>query len=105
MTVLQAAKKYYQTNSQDLNSFLETTTFLDPSTQYPVSVVIKFESEKIIGEVSVWGFGNDSYLEYEYVNLMKPLTDPIYGMTIVNENTLPKELTTLFAILRKLVSQ
>lgn len=102
MTLLDKVRKYYQTNSSNLNSFLETTTFLDTTSKYPNSVVIKFGINKILGEVSVWQQANESYLEFEYVNLSKLDQEPVSIFKKIDGDSVVNELTVQFDALRKL---
>ncbi|MBL7896731.1 MAG: hypothetical protein JNK50_15645 [Bacteroidia bacterium] len=102
MTILDKAKNYYRTNSPDLDSFLETTSFMDTSTKYPNSVVIKFGVNKLIGEVSVWQNDYESYIESESLDLTNPDKEMVCSYKAVNSDTVVDELTKQFDALRKL---
>jgi hypothetical protein len=105
MTILDKVKEYYKTHSSDLNSFLEKTSFLDTDTKYPNSVVIKFEINKILGEVSVWQHSNESYFEFEYINLMELDKEPVCINKNIDGDSVTEELKRQFDSLRKLKSK
>lgn len=105
MTILDQVKKYYQTNSSDLETFLETPSFLDINAKYPKSVVIKFGTTKLIGEISVWQHDHASYLEFEYADLTKPDNEPVSIVKNINTDSICDELKKQFELLRKLSSK
>jgi hypothetical protein len=105
MTILDIVRKYYKTHSSDLNSFLEETSFFDTNTKYPNSVVIKFGINKILGEVSVWQHSNESYIEFEYVNLIGLDKGPVCISKNIDGDSVIDELTKQFDDLRKLKSK
>lgn len=100
MTILDQVKKYYQANSSDLDSFLETTSFLEVNPKYPKSVVIKFGTTKLIGEISVWQHDHDSYFECEYVDLTKPDNEPVSIVKNISTDTISDELKKQFDALK-----
>jgi hypothetical protein len=102
MTILEQAKQYYFAQSQYLDSFLETTEFLDTNSKYSNSVVIKFGANKLIGEISVWKQDKDGYIEFDYADLTKLENDPVNGVKKINSDTIIEELTKQFDTLRKL---
>ncbi len=93
--------RHYQTNSADLDSFLETTSFLDVNPNYPKSVVIKFGATKLIGEISVWQHDTDSYLEFEYADLTKSDSEPVSIVKNINADNIVDELKKQFDALRE----
>jgi predicted AlkP superfamily phosphohydrolase/phosphomutase len=101
ITILDKVKRYYKTQSSDLNSFLEKTSFLETNAKYPNSVVIKFGINKILGEVSIWQHSNESYIEFEYVNLMKLDEEPVCLVKTVDSESVIDELTKQFDDLRR----
>lgn len=104
MTILTKVKKYYQTNSADLNSFLETTTFVDTNLKYPNSVLIKFGANKLVGEVSVWLNDNENYIEYELLDLTNPDKEMVCTYKAINSENVIDELTKQFDHLRKIAA-
>lgn len=105
MTILDKVKEYYHANSLDLNSFLGATSFMDVNSKYPNSVVIKFGTTKLIGEVSVWQNGTETYIEFEYANLTKADNEPVIAVKNITEETIIDVLTMHFEALRKLDSK
>jgi hypothetical protein len=104
MTILEKVKQYYHSNSTDLNSFLEETFFLETTPEYPNSVVIKFGLHKLFGEVSVWQHADESYMEFEYVDLGKDNQEPVCISRTIDAETVNDELAKQFDVLRQLVN-
>jgi len=102
MTILDKVKKFYETNSKELASFLETITLFETNSNYPNSVVIKFGKDQIVGEISVWNLENETYMECEYANLKNLDNEPVVFVKTINAETVIGILTNEFKELQKI---
>ena len=104
MTIIDIVRRFYNSNSSELNSHLEESSFLDINSKYPNCVVIKFGKDKLIGEVSVWQNSNtESYYECEYSDLTKMNSEPFYLYKQITSETVVDELTEQFNSLYKIL--
>ena len=102
MEILKKVKNYYDSNSEELQTLLENISFINTNSKYPNSVVIKFSENKIVGEISVWEFEEQKYVEVEYANLSKTENEPICYIKTINSETIIETLKNIFEELRKL---
>ena len=76
-------------------------SFINTNSKYPNSVVIRFGENKIIGEISVWQFEEQKYLEVEYANLLKPEKELILYTKQIESEIIIETLKNIFEELRK----
>jgi hypothetical protein len=101
MDILKKVKCYFDANYSELQTIVENLSFINTNSKYPNSVVIRFGENKIIGEISVWEFENQKYIEVEYANLLKPENEPILFKKELKSETIIETLESLFEELRK----
>ncbi len=101
MDILKKVKCYFDANYSELQTIVENLSFINTNSKYPNSVVIRFGENKIIGEISVWEFENQKYIEVEYANLLKPENEPILFKKELKSETIIETLKSLFEELRK----
>jgi hypothetical protein len=100
--MLEKVYQYYNLNFKELENFLEKVTLLKANLKYPNSVVMKFGEEKIIGEISVWNFETQKYIECEYVNLTKLENEPITIIKTVSSENVIEKLKDFFKELKEI---
>ena len=101
MDILKKVKSYFDTNYSELQTIVENLSFINTNSKYPNSVVIRFGENKIIGEISVWEFEKQKYIEVEYANLIKPENEPILFKKEIKFETIIETLKSIFEELRK----
>jgi hypothetical protein len=101
MDILKKVKSYFDTNYSELQTIVENLSFINTNSKYPNSVVIRFGENKIIGEISVWEFEKQKYIEVEYANLIKPENEPILFKKEIKSETIIETLKSIFEELRK----
>jgi hypothetical protein len=101
MDILKIVKNYFDTNYSELQTIVENLSFINTNSKYPNSVVIRFGKNKIIGEISVWQFEEQKYLEVEYANLLKSEKEPILYTKQIKSETIIETLKNIFEELRK----
>ena len=101
MDILKKVKSYFDTNYSELQTIVGNLSFINTNSKYPNSVVIRFGENKIIGEISVWEFEKQKYIEVEYANLIKPENEPILFKKEIKSETIIETLKSIFEELRK----
>jgi hypothetical protein len=101
MEILKKVEKYYASNLVELEAYLENISFINTNSKYPNSVVLKFGENKIIGEISVWEFEEQKYIEVEYANLSKAEIEPVCYIKTINSETIIETLKNVFEKLRE----
>ena len=99
--ILEKIDKYYSSNFEEIESFLGKTTFLKRSLNYPNSIVIKFGEKKVIGEISVWDFEHQKYIECEYADLTNLENEPISIIKTIKIENVIESLIEILDELRK----
>ena len=101
MDILKKVKGYFDANYSELQTIVENLSFINTNSKYPYSVVIRFGENKIIGEISVWEFEKQKYIEVEYANLIKQENEPILFKKEIKSETVVETLKSIFEELRK----
>ena len=101
MYILKKVKGYFDANYSELQTIVENLSFINTNSKYPNSVVIRFGENKIIGEISVWEFEKQKYIEVEYANLIKQENEPILFKKEIKSETVVETLKSIFEELRK----
>jgi len=63
---------------------------------------MKFGEERIIGEISVWNFETQKYIECEYVDLTKLENEPITIIKTVSSENVIEIIDEIFEGLKKI---